>query len=52
MTRWTFGVAPLPQTMRAASLLRRITSLTLALESEDDQVERLYARGETRHVVL
>ena len=41
MTRWTFGVAPLPQTMRAASLLRRITSLTLALESEDDQVERL-----------
>jgi hypothetical protein len=43
MARWTFGVDPLPQTMRAASLLRRVTSLTLALESEDDEVERLIA---------
>ena len=41
MARWTFGVDPLPQTMRAASLLRSVTSLTLALESEDHEVERL-----------
>ena len=43
MARWTFGADPLPQTMRAASLLRRVTSLTLALEHEDDEVERLIA---------
>lgn len=43
MDRWTFGEDPLPQTMRAASLLRRITSLTLALEHEDEEVERLIA---------
>jgi hypothetical protein len=39
--RWTFGAEPLPQTMRAALLLRRITSLTLALEEEDEEAERL-----------
>ncbi len=43
MARWTFGVDPLPQTMRARRCLRRVTSLTLALENEDDQVERLIA---------
>lgn len=41
MDRWTFGVEPLPQTTRAASLLRRVTNLTLALEGEDQEVERL-----------
>jgi hypothetical protein len=41
VARWTFGADPLPQTMRVASLLRRVTSLTLALEHEDDEVERL-----------
>ena len=41
MDRWTFGADPLPQTMRAAALLRRVTSLTLALENEDDEMERL-----------
>jgi hypothetical protein len=41
VARWTFGAEPLSQTMRAASLLRRVTNLTLALENEDDEVERL-----------
>lgn len=38
--------------MRAASLLRRITSLTLALEDEDDEVERLIADLERTEEVL
>jgi hypothetical protein len=41
MDRWTFGTDPLPQTTRAASLLRRVTNLMLTLEQEDDAVERL-----------
>jgi hypothetical protein len=41
MDRWTFGADPLPQTTRAASLLRRVASLTLAVEGEDEAVERL-----------
>jgi hypothetical protein len=43
MDRWTFGADPLPQSRRVASLLRRVTSLTLALEAEDDEVEHLIA---------
>jgi hypothetical protein len=39
--RWAFGADPLPQTVRAASLLRRVTSLVVALEREEDAVERL-----------
>ena len=38
---WTFGVAPLPQTEAAAAALRRVTSLLLSLEQEDDAVARL-----------
>jgi hypothetical protein len=50
--RWTFGVDPLPQTLRAASLLRRITSLTLALEEEDEELERLIGELERYEVAL
>jgi hypothetical protein len=50
--RWTFGADPLPQTMRAASLLRRVTSLTLALENEEDEVERLIGELERCEVLL
>jgi hypothetical protein len=39
--RWTFGVDPLPQTRRAAALLRDVTGLVVALESEDLAVEVL-----------
>jgi hypothetical protein len=39
--RWAFGAEPLPQTVRSASLLRRITNLVVALENEEDSVERL-----------
>ena len=39
--RWTFGVEPLPQTVTVAGLLRRIADLVVALEDEDDEVERL-----------
>jgi hypothetical protein len=39
--RWAFGADPLPQTVRVASLLRRITNLVVALENEEDAVERL-----------
>jgi hypothetical protein len=50
--RWTFGADPLPQTMRAAALLRRVTSLTLALENEDDEIEHLIADLERSEEVL
>jgi len=39
--RWTFGTEPLPQTVRAAALLRRVTNLVVALEQEEDAVEQL-----------
>lgn len=39
--RWAFGVDPLPQTVRAAALLRRVTALVVALEQEEDAVEQL-----------
>jgi hypothetical protein len=39
--RWAFGADPLPQAIRAASLLRRVTSLVVALEYEEDAVEHL-----------
>jgi acyl-coenzyme A thioesterase PaaI-like protein len=41
--RWTFGTEPLPQTMAAADLLRRVTSLVLALEGDEPDVDRLIA---------
>ena len=43
MEPWTFGVAPLPQTTRAAALLRRVSGLLLAAEAEDPAVDQLIA---------
>ena len=40
---WTFGTEPLPQTVTAAALVRRVTGLLLALEGEEPDVERLIA---------
>ena len=40
---WTFGVEPLPQTTRAAALLRRVTGLLVAAEREEPEVDRLIA---------
>jgi acyl-coenzyme A thioesterase PaaI-like protein len=41
--RWTFGVEPLPQTVTAAALLRRVTGLVLSLEGDDPAVDQLIA---------
>jgi hypothetical protein len=41
--RWIFGEEPLPQTVAAAALLRRVTGLLLAMEREDPAVDRLVA---------
>lgn len=38
---WTFGAEPLPQTVTAAALLRRVTGLLLALEGDEPAVDRL-----------
>jgi acyl-coenzyme A thioesterase PaaI-like protein len=40
---WTFGVAPLPQTIDVASRLRRVAGLVLTLEHDDPAVARLIA---------
>jgi hypothetical protein len=45
--RWAFGAEPLPQTVRAAALLRRMTDLLVALEHEEDAVEKLI--GDLEH---
>ena len=42
--RWTFGAEPLPQTVTAARLLRRVTDLVLSVEDDDEEVERLIAQ--------
>jgi len=39
--RWTFGVAPLPQGLTVASLIRTVTGLVLSLERPHAAVERL-----------
>lgn len=39
--RWTFGVEPLPQSVPAATLLRRVAALVLALEHEESDLHRL-----------
>ena len=39
--RWTFGVEPLPQTIAAAGLLRRVTDLVLSMEGDDGELHRL-----------
>lgn len=41
--RWEFGVEPLDQTVEAAGLLRRVTSLVLSMEQPDESVEALLA---------
>lgn len=38
---WTFGVAPLPQTVRTAARLRRLACLVLALEEPEPRLEPL-----------
>jgi hypothetical protein len=40
-TPWTFGVEPLPSALEVAPLLRRVSSLVLALEHDDPAVARL-----------
>ena len=41
--RWEFGAEPLPQTVAAADLLRRVTSHVLAMERDEPEVDRLLA---------
>jgi hypothetical protein len=43
VTRWQFGAEPLPQTTKAAALLREVTSLVVAMEHDDDEVALLIA---------
>ena len=43
MPPWTFGNEPLAQTGEAADLLRRVTSLVVALEGDEPAVDRLIA---------
>jgi hypothetical protein len=50
--RWEFGNDPLPQTVRAAALIRRVTGLLDALELEDAAVERLLGDLERAEVAL
>jgi hypothetical protein len=50
--RWTFGVEPLPQTIAAADLLRRVTGLVLSMERDDPAVERLIAALADAEVAL
>lgn len=42
-TPWTFGVAPLPQALVVAPLLRRVAGLVQSLEAEDPAVDDLIA---------
>ena len=44
--RWEFGVEPLPQTVRLAAVMRRVTSAALALEGEEPGIEGLIERLE------
>src|SRR5437867_2327976 len=41
--RWAFGVAPLPESLELASLLRTVAGLSLSLETAHPAVERLIA---------
>jgi hypothetical protein len=50
--RWTFGEPPLPQTTDAAAALRRVTSLLLALETEEPEVGRLITDLERTEAAL
>jgi hypothetical protein len=50
--RWAFGADPLPQTVRAAALLRRVTDLLVALEQEETAVEKLIGDLEDAEAAL
>jgi hypothetical protein len=50
--RWTFGADPLPQAVRAAALLRRMTALVGALEQEDEAVEQMLVDLERAEAAL
>lgn len=41
--RWKFGIAPLPQSLTFASLMRSVTGLVLSLEAPHAALERLIA---------
>jgi hypothetical protein len=41
--RWSFGVAPLPESLAVASSVRRVAGLVLSLEASHPAVERLAA---------
>jgi hypothetical protein len=41
--RWVFGVEPLPQSLEAAPLLRRIAGLVMSLEAPHSALDRLTA---------
>ena len=43
MKRWVFGVEPLPQSLEAAPLLRRIAGLVMSLEAPHSALDRLTA---------
>jgi hypothetical protein len=43
VTRWVFGVEPLPQSLEVASLLRSVASLVISLETPHPAVDRLAA---------
>lgn len=50
--RWTFGVEPLTQTQEAATLLRRVAGLVVAMEGNDEDVARLIADLRSAHESL
>ena len=43
MTRWRFGVEPLPESPAVASLMRRVTGLVLSLEAPHAALTNLAA---------
>jgi hypothetical protein len=43
VTRWTFGVEPLPESREVASLLRSVAGLVLSIEAPHPALERLAA---------
>lgn len=50
--RWTFGVAPLPQTQTLAGLLRRVAGLALAMEGDCASITRLISDLEAAEEAL
>jgi acyl-coenzyme A thioesterase PaaI-like protein len=52
VTRWTFGVEPLPQQQELAPLLRRVNDLVQALETDDPAVATLIDQLRAAEVAL